>query len=208
MPLDLRGDARFNLMTIRNLIEQGWFQRSDRLGAPFGLDLHDFPLGGSNLQFILLRLLALTGASAGAVMNAYLVVTFVGVAVTTGPRLPLARDVGKGGGSPRRRLHLLPYHFYRGEHHLFLSAYWSVPLAAYLASLALTGPAPVRTAPRRPRHHRPPQPADGADPRGLRRHRRHRPRTTSPTACCSSPSPAGTWPSAPGVSGRRCRRWQ
>jgi phosphoglycerol transferase len=141
VPLDLRGDARFNLMTIRNLIEQGWFQRSDRLGAPFGLDLHDFPLGGSHLQFLLLRLLALTGASAGAVMNAYLVVTFVGVAVTSGLVFRWLGMAERVAGALGVAYTFLPYHFYRGEHHLFLSAYWSVPLAAYLAlSLSLDRP--------------------------------------------------------------------
>jgi phosphoglycerol transferase len=147
VPFDLHGDARFNLMTIRNLTEQGWFQRSGRLGAPFGLDLHDFPLGGSNLQFVVLWLLALPGASAGAVMNAYLVVTFVGVAVTSafvfrwlGLSEPVATILAVA-------YTFLPYHFYRGEHHLFLSAYWSVPLAAYLAlSLSLGRPLFERTA--------------------------------------------------------------
>ena len=120
-------------MTIRNLVEEGWFQRSGRLGAPFGLDLHDFPLGGSNLQFALLWLLALTGASAGAVMNAYLVVTFVAVAVTSGfvfRWLGLSEPVAAVFAVIYT---FLPYHFYRGEHHLFLSAYWAIPLAVYLA---------------------------------------------------------------------------
>ncbi len=133
VPFDLRGDARFNLMTVRNLVEQGWFQGSDRLGAPFGLDLHDFPLGGSNLQFALLWLLALAGGSAGAVMNAYLVVTFVAVAVTAGfvfRWLGLSEPVAAVFAVVYT---FLPYHFYRGEHHLFLSAYWAIPLAVYLA---------------------------------------------------------------------------
>jgi phosphoglycerol transferase len=141
VPFDLHGDARFNLMTVRNLIERGWFQHSDRVGAPFSLDLHDFPLGGDNLQFLLLRLLAVTGASAGAVMNAYLVVTFVVVAVTTGfvfRWLGLSEPVAAIFAVAYS---FLPYHFYRGEHHLFLSAYWCIPLAGYLAlSLSLGRP--------------------------------------------------------------------
>jgi hypothetical protein len=141
VPFDLHGDARFNLMTVRNLIEQGWFQRSDRLGAPFGLDLHDFPLGGANLQFLLLRLLALTGASAGAVMNAYLVVTFVGVAVTAALVFRWLGMSEAVAGPLAVAYTFLPYHFYRGEHHLFLSAYWAIPLAAFLAlSLSLDRP--------------------------------------------------------------------
>jgi phosphoglycerol transferase len=133
VPFDLHGDARFNIMTIRNLIEQGWFQRSPRLGAPFGLDLHDFPLGGDNLQFVLLRLLAVTGGSAGAVMNAYLILTFVLVAVTSAFVLRWLGLSEAVAGVFAVAYAFLPYHFYRGEHHLFLSAYWCVPLAAYLA---------------------------------------------------------------------------
>jgi phosphoglycerol transferase len=142
VPFDLHGDARFNLMTVRNLVEQGWFQHAPRLGAPFGLDLHDFPLGGDNLQFLVLRLFAVTGASAAALMNLYLVLTFVVVAVTAGFVL---RWVGLS--EPVAAVFavaytFLPYHFYRGEHHLFLSAYWCVPLAAFLA-LALIEERPL-----------------------------------------------------------------
>src|SRR6202011_5232051 len=34
---------------------------------------------------------------------------------------------------------MLPYHFWRGDSHLFLSAYYSLPLAAYLFISVLSG---------------------------------------------------------------------
>ena len=39
---------------------------------------------------------------------------------------------------------LLPYHFLRGEDHLFLAAYWAVPLGCFLA-LSVLADAPLVT---------------------------------------------------------------
>jgi phosphoglycerol transferase len=133
VPFTYTGDATFYSMTIENVVENGWYERTERLGAPFGLELHDFPLGGDNLHFALVRILTAFSSEPGVVLNIYLLLTFPLVALTS---LFVLRWLGIS-----RLVSLvfavvytfLPYHLYRGVSHLFLSGYFAVPIGAYLA---------------------------------------------------------------------------
>lgn len=139
VPFDYRGDANFFAMTIENVIEHGSYQQSQRLGAPAGLDLHDFPQGGDNLHFAIVRALTLFTSKVGVVQNAYLLLTFPLVALCA---LLVLRWLGV---SPKVAVvaalayAFVPYHLHRGEQHLFLSGYFSVPLGIYLAVSACEG---------------------------------------------------------------------
>src|SRR5437763_12389820 len=44
VPFLYGGDGLLFQALVKGVIEQGWYLHNARLGAPFGLDLHDFPL--------------------------------------------------------------------------------------------------------------------------------------------------------------------
>lgn len=139
VPFTAEGDAAFVEMTVQNIIDTGWFQNAPRLGAPFRASLHDFPQGGDNLQFALIRGLAFFSSDAGTVTNAYFLLTFLLVALA-GLFVLRWLGVSRPVSVVLSVLYaFLPYHFYRGEAHLFLSGYYAVPLGIALAVTATRG---------------------------------------------------------------------
>jgi hypothetical protein len=128
-PLD---DTKFYLMLIRSVIRHGWFEAGSSLGAPFGQQLADFPQGGDNLNFLIIRTLALFTSNPALIDNLFFLLTFPLTAVSA---FLVARklEIAWGPATVAGVLFaLLPYHFYRGDSQLLLSAYYSVPLSAYL----------------------------------------------------------------------------
>ena len=102
------------------------------LGAPFGLQLYDFPQGGDNLSLLLVRLLGLFSHNPAWVLNVFFMLTFALVAASAFAAFRLLGvSIGAAivGGCI---FALLPYHFYRGESQVLLSAYYGVPLGALL----------------------------------------------------------------------------
>jgi phosphoglycerol transferase len=139
VPFTSEGDAGFTEMTVQNVIDTGWYERAPRLGAPFGADLYDFPQGGDNLQFLVIRGLTLFSSNAATVTNAYFVLTFLLVALSA---LVVLRWLGVSRAVSAVVAILyafLPYHFLRGEAHLFLSGYFAVPVGVALAVTVIRG---------------------------------------------------------------------
>src|SRR5205085_1170895 len=94
---------------------------------PTGLDMHDFPLV-DNLHFLIIKLIGLAGASAALTLNLYYL---LGFPLATLSALFVMRRVGVSvpiGLVASLLFTFLPYHFERGIWHLFLSAYYLVPL--------------------------------------------------------------------------------
>lgn len=134
-PLD---DTKFYLMLAKGIIEHGWYLSNPSLGAPFGEHLQDFPQGADDLNLLIIRGLALCSSNPALVVNLFFLLTFALSSFTS--YLVLRRLMV--GGCPAAvasvLYSLLAYHFFRGEPHLLLSAYYAVPLAAclFLALLA------------------------------------------------------------------------
>jgi hypothetical protein len=123
----------------------------------------------------------LTG-SVGATVNIFFVLTFAAVAVSM---LLVLRALGisRGVAAVIALLYtFLPYHFARGVPHLFLSAYWVVPLAGYLV---------LRTASRRPPFVADPSTENSGDGEGWRVDVADR--STARPASSTSSSPRTTW---------------
>lgn len=134
-------DAPFYQMLAKGGIDHAWFSTNANLGAPFEQELFDFPVSLDNLNLVGLKVLGTLTGSVGATVNIFFVLTFAAVAVSM---LLVLRALGisRGVAAVIALLYtFLPYHFARGVPHLFLSAYWVVPLAGYLV---------LRTASRRP----------------------------------------------------------
>ena len=143
VPYMNRGDANLYRSGVKGVLEHGWFWHNPNLGAPEGQQLFDFPvLSGDPLNLLLMKLVGLVTSDAAAVVNVFFLLTFplVGLAaylvlrrLTVSPAVAIACSI---------LYTLLPYHFVRGEEHLLLSAYYVVPLGAYLV-LAVAADRPL-----------------------------------------------------------------
>lgn len=138
VPFVYSGDSLFYSMNARTIIESGWMQGTDRLGAPFGQDLHDFPLGGDNGNYLIMKVLALFTDDVGLLLNAFFLGSFYLVASSAWLSTRLL-----GGGRPLSLIVGLLYscaffHFARLGH-LMLTNYWVVPIGVVLAVYAARG---------------------------------------------------------------------
>lgn len=127
VPFLYGGDSLLFQALAKGAVEQGWYLHNARVGAPFGLELHDFPLVDS-LHFLGIKLLALKGQDYARGYNLYFLLTFP---LTTLTSLYVLRrfHVSYGPAVVGSLLFtLLPYHFLRGEGHLFLASYYLIPL--------------------------------------------------------------------------------
>lgn len=126
------GDTKFYLLLIKGILAHGSYQLNPGLGAPFGLQLYDFPQGGDNLSLLLIRALGLFSGNPAWVLNVFFMLTFALVAASAFAALRLL-GVSTGASVVGACIFsLLPYHFYRGESQVLLSAYYGVPLGALL----------------------------------------------------------------------------
>ena len=192
VPFSYSGDGTLNLTLIKTVMERGWFYENPRLGAPSGQELYDYPvLSGDGLHVAFFWLAGLFTDDPSVVMNVFFVLTFPVTAVVTylvlrrlavGPEVALVIAVLYA---------LTPYHFMRGEVHLFLAAYYVVPIGAYLALSVLDG-----------------RLGSGWRRRGWRRSWLSRPArsTTRRSPSCSSPSRRCCGSSRRGIGGRFSRR--
>jgi len=134
------GDTKFYLLLIKGIIEHGSYQVNPSLGAPFGLQLYDFPQGGDNLSLLIVRVLGAFSANPAWVLNVFFLLTFPLVAASAFAALR-ALGVSIGAAFVGAAIFaLLPYHFYRGESQVLLSAYYGVPLGALLFMRAWVAP--------------------------------------------------------------------
>jgi hypothetical protein len=140
VPFVYSGDGVLNLTVIKTVIEHGWYLQNPDLGAPNGQELYDYPVAtGETLNLVLFWLGGLFTNDAALVMNLFFLLTFPLAAVAAYVvlrLLPVSPPVALVGAVLYA---LLPYHFLRGELHLFLSAYYAVPLGAYLVIAVLRG---------------------------------------------------------------------
>jgi phosphoglycerol transferase len=105
-----------------------WYWSTNKLGAPFGQDLHDFPAVADNLHLAMLWVGVKVLRNEVLTFNlfffgTYLLTTaggFIGARMLKIKR-PAAVLIGVV-------FSFLPYHFQHGPGHLYLSAYWAIPL--------------------------------------------------------------------------------
>lgn len=125
---------------IRTIAETGWYLSNPRLGAPGGMHLHDYP-GADNLCCLILKGFTLLTNDPFLIRNVFLLLTFALAAASATAVLQLlsvGRLIALVGGV---LYSLLPYHFYRaGVGHLFLTAYFLVPLVVLIGIVIAAGP--------------------------------------------------------------------
>ena len=138
VPLNYSGDAVSTSAHFKTVIEEGWYEYQPRLGAPFGQFYNDFPTA-DNLHLVAAKILGLFTQDWAIALNTYYLVGFVLTAIaavwflrTCGVSLALS-------GVLATVFALAPYHFLRGEAHLWLASYYGIPLGLGLLVLLLRG---------------------------------------------------------------------
>ena len=139
VPLRIGSDATLNLGWVQNMLESGSPSIAPRLGFPFGLQLQDYPLGGDDLSFTFLRAFGMLTGSTFTSVDLFYLLTFPLVAITAYwalRSLTVSRPVAF---TIAVIYAVVPFHFLRNTGHLFLSAYFGVPLACFLLAKTLSG---------------------------------------------------------------------
>ncbi len=140
VPFEYSGDATYMLMSLKSVFDHGWYEVNPSLGAPFGQELYDYPfLNGDNLNIVVVKLLGLFSSDPAVALNVFFLLTFPAVALSA---FLVLRRLGISAATAlvfSVLYTLLPYHFLRGEGHLFLSSYYAVPLACLLVLSVYSG---------------------------------------------------------------------
>ncbi len=137
-PYSYSGDSLLHVVVIKAIVEHGWYEFIDRLSAPIGLHLEDFPLA-DNLCCAVIRVMALGTSNPFLIQNLFFLGLFPVTAVVTAWTLRRF-GVSAGGAFLGGMLYaLLPYHFLRGTWHLFLTAYLLVPPLCLVAWWTMQG---------------------------------------------------------------------
>ena len=143
-PTNYGGDGTLHLMFTKGLVENGWYLTNPSLGAPGEMDMREFP-AVDTLPALLIKGLGLFTHDPGLLNNLFFLLTFP---LTSLAAFYACRQIGLLIG-PSLLCALLyafaQYHFVRSEGHLYLSAYFTVPLAVlvawWIAEGRLLGPA-------------------------------------------------------------------
>lgn len=140
VPWSYELDALHNLMVVGSLIENGWYLTNDSLGAPFGQDLRDFPVvAGDVVHLVLLKLIGWITGDVAATVNLFFLLTFpltAALAYLVLRRLEISTWPAVAAAVVYA---VAPYHFFRGEVHLFLAGYFAVPVGGWIALSVMTG---------------------------------------------------------------------
>jgi hypothetical protein len=127
VPFLYDGDALLMLTWAKGIAENGWYLENPSVAAPFGMEMQDFPMA-DNLLFLLIKLLVSVTAEAALAVNLYFLATFP---LTTVTALFALRRMGISFAVSLAVALLYaftPYHFLRGEYHLFLASYFLIPV--------------------------------------------------------------------------------
>jgi phosphoglycerol transferase len=139
VPFGYSGDGLGVAMSVKTMMQEGWVQGSNRLGAPFGQILYDFPSGGDNGNYLVLKLLSLFTSDWVLVVNSFFLLTFF----SAGWSAYLCQRWMRISRIPAIGMAVLfafaPYHFARGIGHLFLASYFVVPILVVVAIKASRG---------------------------------------------------------------------
>jgi len=124
----LEADAGLTLVCVKSCMQYGWYHTNSDLGAPGTMDLHDFPLLDS-FHFAIIKIMGLFTKDSIVVMNLFYLAGYP-LALLTSLFVLRSFRVSVGVSLAASLLFaFLPYHFWRGTWHLFLAAYFMIPLA-------------------------------------------------------------------------------
>lgn len=138
VPLSYSGDAVAVAAHVKTTLSTGWYEHQPLLGWPTGQNFHDFP-AADDLHLLLMKLLGAVLGDWAVTLNVYFVLGFPLAALTAAyflRRVGVGRAMSVVGAT---LFALAPYHFARGEVHLFLASYWVLPPALLVVVRAFRG---------------------------------------------------------------------
>jgi phosphoglycerol transferase len=127
VPFGYGGDALFTAAQVQSVLESGSHLIHPRLGAPFQGELYDLPLAES-LHFGIVKLIAAGVGDLFLAINLYYLLTFPLCALTAYVVLRHFRCGRVAALVASVLFAFLPCHYSRGTYHLFLAAYYLIPL--------------------------------------------------------------------------------
>src|SRR5207248_3389728 len=81
VPFSYENDGQFYAVLVKQVLH-GWYLTNSQLGVPFGSQLFDFPQGGDQLSFLIVKALGLVSSDWALVMNLFYLLTFPLVALS------------------------------------------------------------------------------------------------------------------------------
>jgi len=127
VPLHYNGDALVHLLFIKGIVENGWYWQNPFVGMPTGLKMYDLP-AVDNSDAVILWLISFFSSNAIVVLNIFYLLTFPLIAVSSFYVFRRFNFSFVTSLCCSLLYTFLPYHFMRDESHLFLSAYYFIPL--------------------------------------------------------------------------------
>jgi len=144
------GDSTFFLASVKGVVEHGWFIHNPDLAAPLGQTNLDFAASfGDTGHYVIIKALALFVGNPVVVFNLFYLLAFPLIAITA---FLVLRDLGSARLPALVAAVLfavLPYHQLRQEAHLFLVAYYGIPLGVWLTVALAEGRTLLARADRR-----------------------------------------------------------
>ncbi len=138
VPFTYAGDSLLFHQMAKSLIDNGWYLHNGFLGAPAGMDLHDFPQP-EILHILLIKFISLFSGDYAAAMNLFLIITYPLtslIACYVLMKLGLPRALSIAGGILYA---FIPYHYIKGQHHILLAAYYMIPPALLVVMRVYSG---------------------------------------------------------------------
>ncbi len=138
VPFCYSGDGIFTQAQIKGIVDNGWFLNNRFWGAPFGANMYDYP-SSDGLILLWVKLLSIFTQQVGFMLNFSYILTFILTTIVSlyvFRKFGISRTVAVGLSL---LYSFLPYHFFRGEGHFFLSFYFQVPLLVMIVLWVING---------------------------------------------------------------------
>lgn len=126
-PFSRGGDSDFYIMISSNIDRSGWATNNSHLGFPQGQHLNDFPQTLDNFHILTLKFLNTFFTSVESV-NIFYILTFIFASATMYLAINRLTQNKYIAIVISQLFAFAPYHLIRGANHLFLSAYYAIPL--------------------------------------------------------------------------------
>lgn len=137
LPVNYKGDALYEMVYVSGLKQNTWNSYIPRLGAPFGMDTVDWPIGRS-LDYAIVKLLSFFAHDTFILVNLYWL-TAIGLAGAFATLLLRYLSVGRVWAITFGVLYaIIPFTFFRNISHLAL-VHFVVPGAGFLGLLLAEG---------------------------------------------------------------------
>ncbi len=139
-------DALLFYTFFKGMSENGWYLHNPAIGAPGGLDFHDYPFADT-VHFALIKVLQWMTPNYAVAVNLYFLLGFplaVLSALFVFRQFKISWLPAVVGSL---LFAFLPYHFLRGQQHLWLASYYPIPLLVLVVFWAMDGETLFRFGP-------------------------------------------------------------